>query len=121
MGSGEISPKGTNVFERVSAKAKLIADGHFTLLAFTTNYKAAFGTPACEPFELHLLLAYLPDFPSADLALEWLSLQDESVSFDAIHDLYINSPDTFREDVWRNINSKLGVHITPGANRSGVK
>ena len=39
------------LLKMVTIEAKRLHDGHFTILAFTTNYKVAFGTPEPEQLE----------------------------------------------------------------------
>lgn len=60
------------LLERVKARAINEADGHFTIFASTTNYKAVLGTPSCDAYELTLIFSDVPGFDTVDAALEWL-------------------------------------------------
>jgi hypothetical protein len=47
LGSFEVD----RLLKMVTIEAKRLHDGHFTILAFTTNYKVAFGTPEPDHME----------------------------------------------------------------------
>jgi hypothetical protein len=56
----------------VTLEAKRLHDGHYTIFAFTTGYKVAFGTPQISPFhdaDAWYQLKAMPSFPTLKEAL----------------------------------------------------
>jgi hypothetical protein len=56
----------------LTLEAKRLHDGHYTILAFTTGYKVAFGTPSLYPFSdgmAYAQLQQMPAFPTLKEAL----------------------------------------------------
>jgi|SRR5215471_3652207 len=56
----------------VTLEAKRLHDGHYTIFAFTTGYKVAFGTPWLYPFNdgmAYEQLLEMPAFPTLKEAL----------------------------------------------------
>lgn len=56
----------------VTVEAKRLHDGHFAILAFTTGFKVAFGTPDMCPWmtsNAYAQLAEMPTFPTVKEAL----------------------------------------------------
>jgi hypothetical protein len=56
----------------VTIEAKRLHDGHFTILAFTTCYKVAFGTPNIYPLNEGMAYAQVTTMPSAPTLKEAL-------------------------------------------------
>lgn len=67
MGEGAMTEKTAQLLEIADKIAKHCTGGHLTILAFTTEWKAAFGTVTDRE-----AISDLEGYPTLDLALEAL-------------------------------------------------
>ena len=76
----------------VTLEAKRLHDGHFTVCAFTTEYKVAFGTPDLESGKGRPQLAEMPGAPTLKEAL--IAALVEGKDFD---EYFAGEPDAWWE------------------------
>jgi hypothetical protein len=100
----------------VTLEAKRLHDGHFTIFAFTTHYKVAFGTPDLDSGKGRPQLAEMPGSPTLKEAL--IAALVEGKDFD---EYCAGDPDVWWEaqprpltcQNWALIESVTGGRIQP--------
>jgi hypothetical protein len=68
------------LISEVEAKAKELSDGHFSILKFTTHYKAFFGTMNLELGNALLALKKIPAFSTPTEALGQLVINKWNIA-----------------------------------------
>jgi hypothetical protein len=100
----------------VTLKAKRLHDGHFTVFAFTTHYKVAFGTPDLGGGKRRPPLAAMPGASTLKEAL--IAALVEGKDFD---DYFAGDPDAWMETQVRSLTRQdwtLIEHVTGGRLRA---
>lgn len=86
--------------QAVRKRALEMADGHFTLLAFTTEYKGCYGTPSFfgDPETVYKVIADLPGFQDPQSLLEWMAHAPKEACFFPLLEERVLAKEIFGED-----------------------